>query len=60
MKQLVRSRLSGISCTKCDNIIPVGVDRYVNGKMHHCFICPRPEKKKPTLLSRLRLLFTRA
>lgn len=44
MAQLVRSRLSGISCTKCDSSIPVGVDRYVSGKMHHCFVCPPKAK----------------
>lgn len=39
MKELVRSTLTGISCIKCDNIIPTKELRFVDSSMHYHFNC---------------------
>ena len=44
--KLVKSRLTGIQCIKCDCVIPTNTLRFVDGGMHYCFTCPCSENEK--------------
>lgn len=44
MKQLIKSRKTGVFCVKCDGLIPANTSRFVDGGMHYHFNCTTKQR----------------